>query len=159
MERKRKTGNAEKSKWKNELVHGEPVNPMQQFIDLLVGAFNRNPARVNVNPPAVQVSNKDFKSVGLLKFRGTIEPIEAQWDRKGICYFQSRRGAKDRFVTYMMKGEANFWWETIQNRVEEGVVAWERFKELYFEIFFPPSMQSRMEMQFLELKQGDLLVP
>ena len=59
----------------------------------------------------------------------------------------------------MLKGEANFWWEANHGRAGVGVVPWEKLKELFFEKYFPRSMQSRMEMRILELKQVDMMLP
>lgn len=43
------------------------------------------------------------------------------------------------FVAYMMKGEANFWWEVNQNRAGVGVVPWDRFlAEVIDHPFFYP---------------------
>lgn len=57
-----------------------------------------------------------------------------------------------------MKGEANYWWEANKIRAREGVISWEKFKKIFFENYFPESMQSMMEVRFLELKQGDMTV-
>lgn len=48
-----------------EAEHHEP-NPMQQFINLLVGALqNMQPNNINMNPPSNPVATfKDFKNVG-----------------------------------------------------------------------------------------------
>ena len=88
---------------------------------------------------------KDFKNVGPPKFKGTTEPIEAQAWIKEIEKAFVIAGVGDEqttvFTTYMMKGKANFWWETNQNRAGEGILPWVRFKELFFENYFPRSMQ------------------
>ena len=56
------------------------VNPMQQFIDLLVGALqNRNPTVNAPNPiqPANRiVAFKHFKSLRPPEFEGAVNPIE-----------------------------------------------------------------------------------
>lgn len=152
----------------------DQISPIQQLVDLLVGALqNRNPNNeMNLNLPALHVANfKDFKSVGPPEFKGTIEPIEVQsWIEEienAFVIARVREEQKTIFATYMMKGEANFWWEANQHRAGEGVVLWGKFKELFFKNYFPRSMQSRMEprsmqsrieMRFLVLKQGDMSV-
>ena len=58
---------------------GVQPNPMQQFVDMLVGALQNWTPNPNNNPPiAPVVSFKDFKSVGPPEFKGTTEPLEAQ---------------------------------------------------------------------------------
>ena len=136
---------------------GGPVNPMQEFVNLLTAAFNRTGANVPVVPGVVRVTTfKDFKSVGPPEFKGTTDPIEAQtWVKeieKAFVITNVEEGQKVAFATYLMKGEANFWWEANQARADIGNLTWERFKEIFFENYFPTSMQGRMEMRFLELK-------
>lgn len=46
----------------------------------------------------------------------------------------------------MLKGEANFWWEANKARASAGVITWEIFKEIFCKNYFPPGMQSRMEV-------------
>lgn len=60
------------------------------------------------------------------------------------------------FATFMMKGEANYWWKA--NKGRAGVISWDRFKELFFENYFPENTQQDMEVKFLELKQGSMTV-
>ena len=65
---------------------------------------------------------------------------------------------KTSFATFMLKGEASYWWKANKGRVSEGIVTWDRFKELFFENYFPESMNNKMEIKFLELKQGNMSV-
>ena len=153
----------EEAESRNENERGGQPDPMQQFINQLVGAFNRNPTDAPINPPAGHMASfKDFKSVGPPEFKGSTEPMEAQsWVKeveKAFVIARVGEEQKTAFATYLLKGEANFWWEANQNRAGEGVVAWDRFKEVFFENYFPSSMRDRMEVQFLELKQGAMTV-
>lgn len=117
---------------------GGPVNPMQEFVNLLTTAFNRNGANIPVNPAIVHATTfNDFKSVGPPEFKGTTDPIEAQtWVKeieKTFVIANVEEGQKTSFTTYMMNGEANFWWEANQARAEMENVTWTRFKEIFFE--------------------------
>ena len=131
---------------------------MQQFVNLLIGALQSAP----VGEPQLVVphvpSFRDFKAVGPPEFYGTAEPIEAQaWIKeieKAFSVVVVEEDQKTVFATYLLKGKANCWWETNQLRAGEGIVAWDRFKELFFENYFPKSMQNKMEVKFLKLKQG-----
>ncbi|XP_074347186.1 uncharacterized protein LOC141686019 [Apium graveolens] len=58
----------------------------------------------------------------------------------------------------MLKGEANFWWESVEQREDAVVIQWSRFKELFLEKYFPKCLENKMEIKFLELKQGDISV-
>ena len=65
---------------------------------------------------------------------------------------------KTSFATFMLKGEASYWWKANKGRAGEGIVTWEKFKELFFENYFSESVKNRMEIKFLELKQGNMSV-
>ena len=69
-------------------------------------------------------------------------------------------GAKQKteFASYFMKGEANYWWESVKTMENTEVIAWERFTELFLEKYFPQYIQSQMELKFFELKQDNLNV-
>lgn len=145
---------------------GGQADPMQNFADMIAQAMeNRAPTgrgRLR-NQPADRLANfKVFKAVGSPEFKGTTDPIEAQtWVKemeKAFIIARVTEEQKTAFATYLMKGEANYWWETNQARAGTEVVLWTRFKELFFENYFSPSMQSRMEVKFLELKQKNMSV-
>lgn len=66
---------------------------------------------------------------------------------------------KNVFATYLLKGEANYWWEAKQNMEMDAIVTWERFKKLFFDKYFPRFMEDQMELEFLELMQDKMIVP
>lgn len=47
----------------------------------------------------------------------------------------------------MLKGEANFWWESTEAREENIVIPWYHFKELFFEL-----KQGNMSLAEYELR-------
>ena len=55
---------------------------------------------------------------------------------------------KTGFATFMLKGEANYWWKANKTRAGEGIITWERFKEVFFETYFPESKKQEMEVKF-----------
>lgn len=99
-----------------------PVNPMQRFVDLLMGAMqDRNMVANNPNPPLTHLANfKDFKVVGPPEFKGATNPIKAQtWVMKIEKVFEVSRVAKEQkinFATFMLKNEANYWWQANKTR-------------------------------------------
>ena len=143
---------------------GGPNNPMQEFVNLLTAAFNQAGGRAPAGPRVARTTTfKEFKSVGPPEFKGTTDPMEAQtWVKeieKAFVITNVAEAQKTSFATYMMKGEANYWWEAHQGGAGAEAVTWEQFKKVFFENYFPTSMQGRMEIKFLELKQGDMTVP
>ena len=65
---------------------------------------------------------------------------------------------KTVFATYLLKGEANYWWEAKKNMEMDVVITWERFSRLFLDKYFPRFMENQMEIKFLELKQNNLSV-
>lgn len=61
---------------------------------------------------------------------------------------------KTTFASYLLKGDVNYWWESAKALEADGVIAWDRFKELFLEQYFPQFMQAQMELKFFELKQN-----
>ncbi|XP_074342564.1 uncharacterized protein LOC141680164 [Apium graveolens] len=114
-------------------------------------------------PPVVPVVTfKQFQSVKPLEFEDSADPTKARaWLKemeKTFALFKVEADQKINFASYFLKGEANYWWESKKALEGEGVVTWDRFTELFLEKYFPRFMKNRMEITFLELKQGNLSV-
>ena len=64
------------------------------------------------------------------------------------------------FGTYMLVEEAKQWWENTRQCLEaEGqVVTWETFKRVFLEKYFPNDVRNKKEMEFLELKQNNMII-
>ncbi|XP_028223071.1 uncharacterized protein LOC114404174 [Glycine soja] len=69
-------------------------------------------------------------------------------------------GQKVSFGTYTLVEEAEYWWEnTCQCLEAEGQgVTWVVFKRVFLEIYFPEDVRNKKKMEFLELKQGNMIV-
>ncbi|XP_074323493.1 uncharacterized protein LOC141660407 [Apium graveolens] len=55
----------------------------------------------------------------------------------------------------LTQGEANYWWESTCAVEGEDPVSWTRFTEWFLEKYFPDCLQNQLEVEFLELKQGE----
>ncbi|XP_074346668.1 uncharacterized protein LOC141685472 [Apium graveolens] len=108
------------------------------------------------------VTFKQFQSVKPLEFEGSADPTKARaWLKemeKAFALVKVEADQKMDFSSYFLKGEANYWWESKKALEGEGVVTWDRFTELFLEKYFSHYMKNQMEIKFLELKQGNLLV-
>ncbi|XP_063946019.1 uncharacterized protein LOC135151486 [Daucus carota subsp. sativus] len=60
---------------------------------------------------------------------------------------------KVEYASYFLKGEANYWWESARALEEGEFIAWDRFKKIFLDKYFPRYMQTQMELKFFELKQ------
>lgn len=138
-------------------------NPMEQFINLL-----RQNLVNHLHPPPQGNNNtvaNAFRAIKSLKppeFHGSADPVEARaWLKemeKSFEILSIEEAQKTIFATYLLKGEANYWWEAKRNMEVDAVTTWERFVQLFLEKYFPRSMENQMELKFLELKLSSLSV-
>ncbi|XP_017256323.1 uncharacterized protein LOC108225879 [Daucus carota subsp. sativus] len=146
----------------------ENFNPqmMQMFFNFLQQQAQNNSNNSNQGstsqPPKPTVTFKAFQAVRPLEFKGTTDPIVARTWLKEIEKAFEIVGVEDEkktlFATYMLKGEANFWWEARRGLEGTGIITWDRFTKLFLDKYYPKYLENQMELQFLELKQGNLSV-
>ncbi|XP_074352926.1 uncharacterized protein LOC141692086 [Apium graveolens] len=74
---------------------------------------------------------------------------------KAFILIQVSDDSKTDYASYFLKGEADYWWESTRALEEEGPVSWTRFTELFLEKYFPDCLQNHLEVEYLELKQGE----
>ena len=61
------------------------------------------------------------------------------------------------YETYMLKGEAHFWWKGAQRIIapDRESITWSKFKEDYLRKYYPVTAIMKLQVTFLKLKQGD----
>ncbi|XP_074337388.1 uncharacterized protein LOC141674576 [Apium graveolens] len=74
---------------------------------------------------------------------------------KAFTLIQVSDDSKRDYASYFLKGEVNFWWEFTRALEGEGRVSWTIFTELFLEKYFLDCLQSQLEVEFSELKQGE----
>src|ERR1044072_3143671 len=77
--------------------------------------------------------------------------------------FTSITCSEERKVTYagyMLTGEAENWWTQAKQRLaqENQEITWPVFKVAFLAKYFPEDVKGRKEVEFLELKQGNMTV-
>ena len=96
------------------------------------------------------------------EFRGTQDPVEAQsWLKemeKAFTLAVVTDNKKVEYASYFLKDEANYWWESARALEEGEVIAWDRFKRIFLDKYFPRYLQTQMELKFFELKQEGMTV-
>ncbi|XP_058099862.1 uncharacterized protein LOC131244241 [Magnolia sinica] len=66
---------------------------------------------------------------------------------------------KVSWATYLLEGEAETWWKSVQRSVPTGYAwTWAGFKTKFLEKYFSRSCRSEKIAQFLKLEQGSLTV-
>ncbi|WOG86073.1 hypothetical protein DCAR_0205270 [Daucus carota subsp. sativus] len=112
--------------------------------------------------PSPIVTFKSFKTLNPPEFNRTTDPVEARvWLKEIEKYFEIVGVEEDKkmiFVGFILRGEANYWWEV--KRVMEGTttIPWDRFSHLLLEKYYPKHLEKQMEIKFLELKQRNMKV-
>ncbi|XP_057960665.1 uncharacterized protein LOC131152809 [Malania oleifera] len=106
---------------------------------------------IKMNPPA---------------FSGGTDPAVAEnWVQemeKIFAVLQCSEEQKVLFATYRLTGEAERWWSAVrlleQQRTIPVEMTWGRFREIFFDRYFPASSREAKITEFLNLKQGQLSV-
>ena len=142
---------------------GFEPNPVQLLVNLLQQNLQANSDKGSSSQLTKHaVSFKSFKSLQPPEFKGTTNPIEARtWLKeieKAFEIVSVEEDKKTLFASYMLKGEANYWWEAKKGLEGANVITWERFTELFLEKYYPKYLENQMELKFLELKQGNMSV-
>ncbi|XP_020963473.1 uncharacterized protein LOC110265063 [Arachis ipaensis] len=69
-------------------------------------------------------------------------------------------GQHVEFVTYMLEGEAEHWWQGIQRLLQqdEGDIPWNTFEDEFYKKYFPRAARDAKQMELMQLKQGNTTV-
>ncbi|XP_063946136.1 uncharacterized protein LOC135151548 [Daucus carota subsp. sativus] len=119
-----------------------------------------NPEREGENKR--RCTYKTFKDADPPIFKGDLDlHVANTWIKemeKVIEIFECLDEQKVKFATHFLRGEAVFWWDTVKQTEDCSTMTWTRFKELFFDKYFPTCMKNEMEMKFLGLKQEGMSV-
>ncbi|XP_073046070.1 uncharacterized protein [Primulina eburnea] len=63
---------------------------------------------------------------------------------------------RPRCAIYMLRDDASLWWEGTTHAVDVATLTWARFREMFFEKYFPADVKGRLTREFMSLRQGDL---
>jgi hypothetical protein len=97
-------------------------------------------------------------------FKGRYDPDGAQtWLKEIERVFRVMECTEDqkvRFGTHMLAEEADDWWVSLLPDLEQDgdVVTWAIFKREFLNRYFLEDVRGKKEIEFLELKQGDMSV-
>jgi hypothetical protein len=97
-------------------------------------------------------------------FKGRYDPDGAQtWLKEVERIFRVMQCTDDqkvRFGTHMLSEEADDWWVSLLPNLEQDdtVVTWAVFRREFLNRYFPEDVRGKKEIEFLELKQGEMLV-
>ncbi|XP_061366444.1 uncharacterized protein LOC133309664 [Gastrolobium bilobum] len=114
--------------------------------------------------------NSDYKGLTEFRkhkpstFRGDYNPEAAmEWVKeleKIFLVMYCPNTHRVNFATYLLIGEAEHWWTNTKRYFQsQGTeITWTIFKDAFLEKYFPQSVRNRKEIEFLELKQGNMTI-
>jgi Retroviral aspartyl protease/RNase H-like domain found in reverse transcriptase/Reverse transcriptase (RNA-dependent DNA polymerase)/Integrase zinc binding domain/Retrotransposon gag protein/Zinc knuckle len=161
-----------------QLGGGQPNPPVPGAAtilqDLVQGLANylqaqATPGNQVVNPPPANPPTtfgpslpKQFKDMGPPEFRGVPDPSKAEsWIKDIEKIFRLIKCPDNEKVTlasFMLKGEAGFWWESMEENYSGRDMDWPAFKDVFYEQYFPDSIRNQKEIEFMELVQANMTV-
>ena len=103
-----------------------------------------------------------FRHQRPLTFSGSTDLIQADnWVRETEMAFELMTCSETQKVicaSHMLRDSAMHWWDFTKraHSTAENPLTWTRFKELFNDKYFPLSMRSAKEVEFLHLKQRSL---
>ncbi|RHN60630.1 putative retrotransposon gag domain-containing protein [Medicago truncatula] len=135
----------------------------------LVAALESVAQAVQQQPKAETGSDGSRRLVTFLRnhpptFKGRYDPDDAQkWLKEIERIFrvmQCSETQKVRFGTHVLAEEADDWWVSLLPMLEQDdvVVTWAMFRKEFLSRYFPEDVRGKKEIEFLELKQGDMSV-
>ncbi|XP_050387396.1 uncharacterized protein LOC126803679 [Argentina anserina] len=65
---------------------------------------------------------------------------------------------KRMIATFFLKDDALYWWKSTRWTVDVSTLTWDGFTALFREKYFPATVQENLELEFLELAQGDMTI-
>ncbi|XP_028117247.1 uncharacterized protein LOC114314916 [Camellia sinensis] len=121
-------------------------------------------------PPPVQMEpiingdiitqTRKYKKLKPPEFVGGIEPLKAEaWvleTEKIFEVFPCTDAYKVLLATFTLKEGARRWWMLVRD--ENRDLTWDRFKEMFYEKYFPQCIRDRKISEFEQLKQGAMSV-
>ncbi|XP_016166429.1 uncharacterized protein LOC107609104 [Arachis ipaensis] len=105
-----------------------------------------------------------FLKVNPPKFKGTIVAIEADnWFRgieRSLKAQHVSEGQYVEFITYMLEGEAEYWWQGIQRLLQQNEcdIFWDTFRDEFYKKYFSRAARDAKEMELMQLTQGDMTI-
>ena len=63
-----------------------------------------------------------------------------------------------RLATFLLEGESQVWWDWVKVSRDLEMMTWGEFRELFMDKFFQASARHAKAREFLELKQGSMIV-
>ncbi|XP_050385991.1 uncharacterized protein LOC126802405 [Argentina anserina] len=131
----------------------EEVAPQEEQVD---------PATVIRDDCRVLKLIKDISSLSAPSFHvGLDHMVEDHWIESMETYFEMMvcsRIEKRMIATFFLKDDAMDWWKSTRRTVNVSTMTWDDFTTLFREKYFAATVQEDLELELLELVQGDMTI-
>jgi hypothetical protein len=153
--------NAEVPPEPNEDSLEKMMRVMKEQIVVAANLVNR-PVQPPPPPPKARNPVLDFLKCDPPPFTGGDDPLEAQsWLNILNNIFEClhcRDEQKVNFAAYMLKGNADNWWNFTCKLSTGKPTDWEHFQKVFLDRYFPKFIRKQKELEFMHLQQGDMSV-
>ncbi|XP_057484593.1 uncharacterized protein LOC130770961 [Actinidia eriantha] len=107
--------------------------------------------------------HEQFMKLNPPKFVGATDPLVAEeWLKKLDTIFEVMEVTNEQkltLATFMLRGEARNWWESMRRMQPEGVpILWQRFVEIFNDQYFPRIYRMQKEEEFMSLKKRTMSI-
>ena len=142
-----------------EILNRQEQTQMRQTV-ILEQLVQQSPRGENSHEGGTQDSLRQFMRLKPPAFLGSANPMDADdWLTEIEKIFEARHCPEQEKVTlatFMLQGGAFDWWNVHKKKYPENyLVTWAIFRQEFQRKYFPESVQRKMELEFLQLKQGD----
>ncbi|XP_027922885.1 uncharacterized protein LOC114180793 [Vigna unguiculata] len=140
--------------------NNELTEAMQAIRDM-AAALMRN-QRPEGNPESQGLA--EFRRNKPPQFSGGYDPEKAElWIKEMEKIFRVMKCANNQkvnYVVFMLIGEAEYWWDGTRRLLEGGriIITWDVFRTRFLEKYFPNDVRRAKEIEFMQLKQGSMIV-
>ena len=127
----------------------------KNFMQFKQNQVRENPVN-NFDGNARMVTAKQFKELGTPEFHEKPDPLKVEaWLKQITKIFDVLRCTDDQkvpFATFMLRGEADHWWEAVKRtHVSALEMTWIEFEELFNEKYFPESIRHMKGVELIKL--------
>ncbi|XP_038880430.1 uncharacterized protein LOC120072086 [Benincasa hispida] len=100
---------------------------------------------------------REFRKFNPSIFDGSfVDPITAEnWITEIETIFRHMNISEEQKVncaTFMLRGDAKFWWESTQRTIK-GSVSWQQFNQAFYNKYFPLTVRYQKKVEFRNLRQ------
>ena len=132
-------------------LHPPPTHPTQLQI------------QSQPKPIAIAKTYETLGRLGVNAFFGTGDPFVADsWLRaikKAFNLLRNTDEEKFKYVVFLLKDEASYWWESMEQRYLDASLTWIDFQREFQERYYPKTFRDAKRREFTHLRQRNMTVP